>query len=125
MGRRSANSPKSSAPAAKPVPREPDAKPAPAWLRPVILTLAAVLLLGWFATELRDSDAWWHLKTGEYLWQRHHLPAPDPFAYTTYLSGPAYPGEEKVRDFNLTHEWLAPILLYLPYAIGGIPGLLF
>src|SRR5437868_10270935 len=121
MGRRSANSSKSSAPSAKPVPREPDAEPAPAWLKPVILAIAAVLLLGWFSTEARDSDAWWHLKTGEYIWQQHKLPMPDPFAYTTYLGKPAYPGEEKVRNFNLTHEWLAQIVLYLAYAAGGFP----
>src|ERR1043166_4216252 len=89
-----------------------------------VLLLAAFVLLGWFSTEAKDSDAWWHLKTGEYIWQQHKLPVPDPFAWTTYLNGPAYTGEDKVRDFNLTHEWLAQIVLYLAYAAGGIPGLI-
>jgi hypothetical protein len=95
----------------------------PAWIRPTVLALAAVLLLSWFTGEVRDSDAWWHLKTGEYLWQQHKLPKPDPFAYTTYLNPPVYPGEERVRDFNLTHSWLSQLFLYLAYRAAGFPGL--
>ena len=96
---------------------------APAWLKPTILVLAGVFLLGCLTTEAKDPDAWWHLKTGEYIWQQHTFPAPDPFAYTTYLGKP-YPGEEDVRYFNLTHEWLAQVMLYLAYAAGGFPGLI-
>jgi len=48
---------------------------------------------------------------------------PDPFSYTTYLGKPAYPGEEQVRRFNLTHEWLAQAVLYGIYAAAGAPGL--
>jgi hypothetical protein len=86
--------------------------------------LAALFLAGLFSTEFADSDSWWHLKTGEYIWQHHKLPVPDPFAYTTYLGQPAYAGEEKVRQFNLTHEWLAQAMFYLAYAAGGFPGLI-
>lgn len=119
-----ARSPKS--PKDKTVPRVETAdaaeRPQSAFERAIPLVLAAVLLLGWFSTEFRDSDAWWHLKTGEYLWQQHKLPAPDPFAWTTDTGTPAYSGEEKVRYFNLTHEWLAQVMLYLAYAAGGFPG---
>src|SRR5690242_17083479 len=95
----------------------------PSWIKPTVLALAAILLLAWFTGEVRDSDAWWHLKTGEYIWQEHKLPKPDPFAYTTYLGQPAYPGEEIVRDFNLTHSWLSQVFLHLAYRAGGFPGL--
>ncbi len=94
----------------------------PAWLRPAILVLSAILLLACFSTEVTDSDTFWHLATGKYLVERHQLPVPDPFSYTTYL-GKALPGEETVRAFNLTHEWLAQILMYLTYAAGGFGGL--
>jgi hypothetical protein len=96
---------------------------APRWLRPAVLALSAFLLMGWFSAEVNDTDTWWHLKTGQYIWQNHALPVPDPFAYTTYLGKPAYPGEGATRDFNLAHEWLAQIILYLVYAAGGFPGL--
>ena len=93
-------------------------------MRRAILALTAVLLLAVFTPELTDSDAWWHLRTGEYIWQTHHLPAPDPFAYTTDQGPPAYPEEPVTRYFNLTHEWLGQVIFYLAYAAAGIPGVI-
>jgi hypothetical protein len=75
--------------------------------RPLLPALAAVLLAGWFSPEISDPDFWWHLKTGQYIWEKHSLPVPDPFAYTTAMASPAYAGEERTRDLNLTQEWLA------------------
>ena len=91
---------------------------------PVVLSLAAVLLVGWFSLGISDPDLWWHLKTGQYVLEKHSLPAPDPFAYTTYMGKPAYSGEETTRYFNLTHEWLAQVILYAIYAAGKFPGLI-
>ena len=103
----------------KPAARE--AAPAPAWLRPLILGLAGILLLACFSPAFQDHDAWWHLKTGQFIWTQHRLPNPDPFAFTTYLGRTFYPGEAETRYFNLTHEWLAQMFLYLVYAAGGFP----
>ena len=91
-------------------------------LRPVVLALAALLLAGWFSREISDTDFWWHLRTGQYLAERHTLPVPDPFAWTTASAPPAYPGEEQTRYFNLTHEWLAQLLMYLVYRVAGFSG---
>jgi hypothetical protein len=94
----------------------------PRWFRPLLLVLSAALLMGWFSQEIADPDFWWHLKTGQYVLQEHSLPVPDPFAYTTTMGSPAYPGETRTRYFNLTHEWLAQVLLYLVYRAGGFGG---
>ncbi len=99
------------------------AVPAPSWLRAVLLGLAVLLLFAFTTTEVADYDFWWHLKTGQYIVLQHKLPVPDEFAYTTYLGKPAYRGEETVRYFNLTHEWLAQIVFYLIYAAGGFTGI--
>jgi hypothetical protein len=87
-----------------------------------LVILAGLCLLGLFSTEVADTDFWWHLKTGEYVVEKRALPSPDPFSYTADLGRPAYAGEEKVRRFNLTHEWLAQALWYLIWRAGGFPA---
>jgi hypothetical protein len=86
--------------------------------------VAALLLMEWFATPVANPDTWWHLEAGRYIWQTHRLPSPDPFAFTTAAAKPAYAGEETVRRFNLTHEWLAQTIFYLAWAAGGFPALI-
>jgi hypothetical protein len=108
--------------ASRPAPAASQTFTAPRWLPAAILALATLFLLTRFTPDIHDSDAWWHLKTGQYLVQQHRLPMPDPFAWTTYLGKPVYPEEPMVRDFNLTHEWLAQALFYLAYAVGGFAG---
>ena len=94
----------------------------PQWYRPLLIALAAILCIGWFSAPISDSDFWWHLKTGQYVWEQHRLPVPDPFAYTTAGAPHAYPAEPQVQHFNLTHEWLAQALLYLSWRAGGFAG---
>ena len=87
--------------------------------RRLTVAVLAFLALGvLFSGEITDSDFWWHLKTGQYIVTTHRLPDPDPFAFTT----PTTPAEAVVRDFNLTHEWLAQTVLYLVYAAFGFAG---
>jgi len=95
----------------------------PAWLRPAILILTALLLLTWFSGEIADTDIWLHLMTGRHTLETHALTVPDPFSYTSNRISAAYPGEAKTRYFNLTHEWLAQIGMYLIYTVTGFPGL--
>src|SRR5215471_14567482 len=102
----------------------PEIEPAkaPSWLRPVVLVLAGLLLLGWFSTASSDSDTWWMLKGGQYIAQTHKLPLPDPFSFTTYL-GNATPQQAALREYNLRFEWLAELIMYGIYAIAGFPGI--
>src|SRR6202035_5113079 len=75
---------------------------APRWLRPLLLTLAAILLLSLFTGEVRDTDIWLHLKTGQHSLETLALTVPDPFSYTSEMGAAKYPGEEITRYFNLT-----------------------
>ena len=122
------NSEAPSAEATKPTAAEPVAVPTPLSDIPLpirwgLLAAAALLLLGIFSTEVADTDSWWHLAAGRYIVEQGRLPVPDPFSYTSELGDPSYPGEEKVRRFNLTHEWLAQVVWYLIYLAGGFPAL--
>src|SRR5947208_1822441 len=93
--------------------------PSQDWLQFAVLALAAVFLIGLFSTPIADTDFWWHLKSGQLIAQEHHLPVPDPFAYTTAL----HPQTPFV-PFNLTQEWLGQTLLFFAWAIGGFPAVI-
>src|SRR5947207_8404893 len=97
--------------------------PAPLWLKPALLGLTALLLLTWFTGEIADTDIWLHLMTGRHTLEHRALTVPDPFCYTSTLYSPAYPGEAKTRYFNLTHEWLAQMMMYLIHSATGFAGL--
>src|SRR6202171_2098755 len=90
---------------------------------PLLLILAALLLLCLFTGEIRDTDISLHLKTGQHTLETRALTVPDPFSYTSGMGAAKYAGEEVTRYFNLTHEWLAQIVMYLIYSVGGFPGL--
>jgi hypothetical protein len=114
-------------PAPQPAPKFPKLRlpaVAPRWLFAVMLLLGVVRVFIPFGGNIVDTDFWWHLKTGQFIVQHHSLPVPDPFSWTTYMGRAAYAGEEIVRYFNLTHEWLAQVLFYVVYTIGGFAGLI-
>lgn len=108
-------------PASPPGPQP--AAAAVSWLRPVLLGLTALLLLSWFTGEIADTDIWLHLKTGQHTLETRALTVPDPFSYTSNLQSSSYAGEAATRYFNLTHEWLAQVIMYLVYTVAGFPGL--
>ena len=105
-----------------PAPVKPP-RPAPAWLRPLVLALTGLFLLCAFSRESADPDTWWHLAAGKYIWQNHRLPVPDPFAFTTDMGTPVYSGELTTRHFNLTHEWGMELIYYLVQSATGFAGL--
>jgi hypothetical protein len=90
-------------------------------LFPIAAALAALFLLGIFSGEIFDPDYWFHLKTGQCTVASRALCVPDRFSYTTAGAKPGYPGEAQTQRFNLTHEWLAQVAMYLVYLAGGFP----
>jgi hypothetical protein len=63
----------------------------------------------------RDTDIFWHVKTGEVIVQEQHIPSSDSFTY---------PPKEPVRErFLLQSYWLADVLLFLFYKLWGVTGL--
>jgi tetratricopeptide (TPR) repeat protein len=66
-----------------------------------------------FATQkISDPDFWWHLKTGEWIWQHKAIPYVDPFSYT-------FKGAEWIN-----YEWLFHALIYPLYQLSGFGGLI-
>jgi hypothetical protein len=79
----------------------------------VLLTVSTIFLLKPFY----DNDFFWHLKTGEWIWQHGTLPARDVFSYTTPSTlTPAI-------TFTLTSYWFSQLALYLAYLCNGMSGI--
>ena len=83
------------------------------------LLIAVILATSFFhlTKAVRDNDFFWHLKSGQWIWEHSAFPERDPFAYTTSVleSG-------RVR-FILTSAWLSQVLFYLFFLAGGMPGI--
>jgi hypothetical protein len=74
------------------------------------LLLIFAIVIGF--TKISDHDVWWHLKTGEIILQTG-IPHTDIFSFTAL-------GNQWV-----THEWLAEVVLYFIYKLGGLTALIF
>jgi len=90
----------------------------------ILLILLLVFIFGYFSVQIWDPDFWWHLKTGEYIYQTGSLPKTDPFAYTSL---PPDPTNEvlKKQEFTLTQYWLAELIFYWMYHFFGFQGIIF
>jgi tetratricopeptide (TPR) repeat protein len=64
------------------------------------------------AQKITDPDFWWHLKTGEWIWQHKAIPHTDPFSYT-------FRGAEWIN-----YEWLFHAIIYPIYQLTGFGGLI-
>ncbi|OHB22349.1 MAG: hypothetical protein A2939_03205 [Parcubacteria group bacterium RIFCSPLOWO2_01_FULL_48_18] len=77
----------------------------------LLLFFLAVIFLYSF-NRIGGSDIFYHLKTGEIIWETKHVPQYDLFSYSAL--GARW----------ITHEWLAELIFYGVYALGGFWALL-
>jgi hypothetical protein len=76
------------------------------------LLIAALLVVFVIAATMgTQSDTWWVLRTGELILRTGHIPTAD--VYSSTVRGGYWPN----------HEWLAEVLFYICYALGGLPAL--
>ncbi len=80
---------------------------------PVALSgsLVALMLLT-VRSRFSDPDLWWHLKTGQIIWNTRHIPRVDLFSYTA--GGHSW----------IAQEWLSQLTIYGAYHFGGYTGLM-
>jgi hypothetical protein len=73
-----------------------------------------LLVLAVFTVQSRfdDPDMWWHLKTGQIIWNTRSIPVTDLFSYTTG------------HHSYVPHEWLSQILIYGAFRVAGYSGLM-
>lgn len=82
----------------------------------LIAAMLAVSLLH-LLSPVSDPDFFWHLKTGEWVWQHRELPSQDPFSYTV----PDVPGSRE--HAVLTSYYLSQLVYYLFYRHAGMSGI--
>lgn len=87
-------------------------------LRGLLYLAMGVVTLGFLLRPVNDPDFFWHLKTGEWIWQHRQLPATDPFNYMTAAT--LQPAER----FTLTAYWLCQLGYHAVHAAFGFPGIL-
>jgi hypothetical protein len=78
----------------------------------LIAAIITVAVLSVGATKIVNFDIWWHLKTGEIIWNSANLLSSDIFSYT--IAGTPW----------LNHEWLFELFAWLAYSAWGITALI-
>src|SRR6266576_2463122 len=78
----------------------------PAMLAALLVLLAVITA----RPRLNDPDLWWHLKTGEIIWNTHQIPRTDLFSFTTN------------NHEWIAHEWLSQVAIYVSWRLGGYAG---
>ncbi|TAN40609.1 MAG: hypothetical protein EPN25_07055 [Nitrospirae bacterium] len=76
------------------------------------------LLFLYVLRPISDPDVFWHLKTGEWIWQNKALPLSDPFSFTT--RPPAGSREAAL----LTLHWLSQVTYHALFSLAGLWGLM-
>lgn len=82
----------------------------------LIFLFAALFVLNSFS--ISDGDYFWHVNTGQWIWEHRVLPVSDPFSFTVTDSNPFRPESGRVQ-FILQQYWLAQLALYSLWSWGG------
>ncbi len=80
------------------------------WSLGIVLILLGVIVFS--LVGLTDPDFWWHLRTGQLVYESGHVPHTDPFSFTAY--GKPW----------ISHEWVAELIIYLLVSTVGYLGTL-
>lgn len=88
---------------------------------------ASLFFLGVFVINsgsVTDGDFFWHLKTGEWIWQHKSLPITDPFA------GPLFTDTTCLRHPDIISSllrgyWLAQLIFFILWKWFGLAGIVF
>ena len=103
---------------------------------PVFSLLVIVFLT--YANTVDDLDLWWHLKTGQVIFETLRIPDKDEFSYTSYVPGhirnigtehgetTKLPSEDINRFLSsgfIKRNWLSQLIFYLTYLYGGFTGI--
>jgi len=87
----------------------------------IFIAALFIFSISTLTVSIWDPDFWWHLATGKWMVDHGRLQESDPFSFATIPKDPYFP-VERVR-FILTQSWLAEIIMYKVYSVGGFAGI--
>lgn len=86
----------------------------------ISILLSVFFLLS--TNSIKEGDLFWHIKTGEWIWEHKAIPSEDPFTFTAQKEDPARPHFMRY-DIIMKGYWLGQPILYSIYHFFGIPGI--
>jgi hypothetical protein len=89
-------------------------------LQIILFVLFLIFIFSLFSGRIFDPDFWWHLKTGQFIYQNGTLPQTDPFSYTSSMK----PGSQRI-SYVLKSNWLAELILYWMFHVFGFHGVIY
>lgn len=82
-------------------------------LLPTLFLLASLF----FLRTVSDPDVFWHMKTGQWIWEHQALPDKDPFSYTTE-------GKQSFEEqLILKGYWLSQVIYHLSFSTLDFSGI--
>jgi len=81
--------------------------------RTLFLILIAIVVMTLATGVVKDPDFWWHLRTGQLIFDTGTIPKADMFSFS--VSGKEW----------ITHEWLSELLIFLVFKVGSFAALTF
>lgn len=95
-----------------------DGTPFLRFVSPGMMLLTLVITALYLSRPLFDPDFYWHLKTGQWIWQNMSLPHVDPYGV------PPLADPSPRTDFILTSYWLIQLILYAFHSLCGMSGII-
>lgn len=75
-----------------------------------------------FTLPVSEGDFFWHVKSGQWIWQHKGLPASDPFTFINGLLEPTGHVAERTR-FLLRQYWLGQLVFFGVWKAAGEAGM--
>ena len=79
--------------------------------RQLIVVILFIAIFAMAVQQPADTDTWWHLKSGQLVWESGEILRTDPFSHT--VQGQPW----------IDHGWLVQIVLWPLYQLLGLAGL--
>src|SRR6185369_11324916 len=88
----------------------------------IVAVIFFVVIAVLYTFPVLEGDFFWHVKTGQWIWEHKSLPSSDPFSYTiNYINNSEHFAQRNA--FILKQYWLGQLALYGVWKMAGEAGM--